>query len=155
MMKNKLIVERLTIKELTIAAAESCTGGDFIASIIRIPGASNVVHASFVTYANDAKIKYAQVNPSILAAHGAVSQATAEAMALGVAREAKANVGVGITGIAGPLGGSVDKPVGTVWISVSFNGQTTSDRFLFQGDRQAIQTQAVDAASDMVLRMLS
>jgi PncC family amidohydrolase len=76
-------------------------------------------------------------------------------MAKGVASEAKADVGVGITGVAGPLGGSVDKPVGTVWIGVFYNGQTRSDRFLFQGDRQAIQTQAVDAASDMVLRMLS
>jgi PncC family amidohydrolase len=153
-MKNKTIVDVLTAKHLTIAAAESCTGGDFIASIIRIPGASHVVHASFVTYANDAKIKYAHVNPTILATHGAVSEATAQAMAKGVATEAHAAVGVGITGIAGPLGGSLDKPVGTVWISVYFSGQSRSKRCVFSGDRQAIQAQAVDVASDMVLEAL-
>ena len=154
-MKNKTIVELLTTKQLTIAAAESCTGGDFIASIIRVPGASAVVNASFVTYANEAKIKYANVEPDILSKEGAVSQATALAMAKGVASQASASVGVGITGVAGPLGGSVEKPVGTVWIGVHYLGQTNAQRFVFAGDRSAIQTQAVDAASDMVLEAIS
>ena len=154
-MKNKTIVELLTAKQLTIAAAESCTGGDFIASIIRVPGASAVVNASFVTYANEAKIKYANVEPDILSKEGAVSQATALAMAKGVASQASASVGVGITGVAGPLGGSVEKPVGTVWIGVHYLGQTIAQRFVFAGDRSAIQTQAVDAASDMVLEAIS
>jgi PncC family amidohydrolase len=153
-MKNKQIVELLTVKQLTIAAAESCTGGDFIASIIKVPGASSVVHASFITYANEAKTKYAHVDPLLLQREGAVSQATAEAMARGVATEANAMVGVGITGIAGPLGGSVLKPVGTVWIAVYYQGQTTSQLFVFDGDRSLIQAQAVSHASDMVLQAI-
>jgi competence/damage-inducible protein CinA C-terminal domain len=153
-MKNKTIVELLTAKQLTIAAAESCTGGDFIASIIRVPGASAVVHASFITYANEAKIKYAHVDPSVLLREGAVSQATAEAMAKGAASEANASVGVGITGVAGPLGGSPEKPVGTVWISTVYNNQTQALLFTFGGDREAIQAQAVNAASDMVIEAL-
>lgn len=153
-MKNKTIVELLTAKQLTIAAAESCTGGDFIASIIRVPGASAVVNASFVTYANEAKTKYAHVDPTILLREGAVSQATAQAMAKGVAMEADASIGIGITGVAGPLGGSLEKPVGTVWISTYFNHQSTAKLFMFVGDREAIQAQAVDSASDMVLEAI-
>lgn len=153
-MKNKTIVELLTANQLTIAAAESCTGGDFIASIIRVPGASSVVHASFVTYANEAKIKYAHVDSSILSREGAVSQAVAIAMAQGVALEANASVGVGITGVAGPGGGSLEKPVGTVWIGVHYNGHTKAVLYTYSGDRQAIQAQAVDSASSMVIEAI-
>ena len=105
-----------------ISFAESCTAGLAAATLVSVPSASSVLDASFITYANEAKIKYAHVAADTLAAHGAVSEATAAEMARGIAQETGAEVGVGISGIAGPTGGSEEKPVGTVCFGFCING---------------------------------
>ena len=109
-----------------IAFAESCTAGLATAALVDVPSASMVLNASFVTYANEAKIKYAHVLPQTLAAHGAVSEETVLEMAKGVALEAGAEVGVGISGIAGPGGGTPEKPVGTVCFGFYVNGKSSA-----------------------------
>lgn len=109
-----------------IAFAESCTGGLAAATLVDVPSASAVLNASFVTYANEAKSRYAHVDPQTLLMHGAVSEAVAAEMAQGVARETGAEVGVGISGIAGPSGGTPEKPVGTVCFGFYINGKCTS-----------------------------
>lgn len=116
------------LKELGwhIAFAESCTAGLAAGALVDVPSASAVLNASFVTYANEAKIKYAHVRPETLAAHGAVSEETVLEMAAGVARETDAEVGVGISGIAGPLGGTPEKPVGTVCFGFYVDGALTA-----------------------------
>ena len=101
-----------------ISFAESCTAGLAVGTLVDVPSASSVLDASFITYANEAKVRYAHVEEETLASHGAVSEETALEMAVGVAKETGAEVGVGISGIAGPGGGTPEKPVGTVWVAV-------------------------------------
>jgi nicotinamide-nucleotide amidase len=139
------IIQHCIEQRVTISAAESCTGGQLIAALVAVPGASSVIEASFVTYANEAKIKYAHVKPQTIQTYGAVSEETACEMAAGVAQEANADIGIGITGIAGPSGGTKDKPVGTVFVSVDVKGNTTSRRYLFEGNRYQVQSQTVNA----------
>ncbi len=139
------IIQRCIEKRYTISAAESCTGGQLVAALIAVSGASAVIEVSFITYDNNAKIKYAHVQPKTLKTYGAVSAETANEMAQGVATEAKANIGVGITGIAGPTGGTKEKPVGTVYISVWLNGTLHTKSFVFIGNRYEIQAQTVNA----------
>ncbi len=153
-MTQAILIRTCIEKNITISAAESCTGGQFIASLIEIPGSSSVIEAAFVTYANDAKIRYAHVDPAALQRHGAVSEVVAKQMAEGVALEAGAVLGVGITGIAGPSGGTPEKPVGTVWIAVHYQATTTTQAFFFMGDRPGIQRQSVQAACDMMLQVI-
>ena len=114
MTKSEELVSLLIDKGHTISFAESCTGGMAAASIVDVADASKVLNASFVTYANEAKIKYANVSGETLDKYGAVSEQTAGEMAEGAARANNADVAVGISGIAGPTGGTEDKPVGTV-----------------------------------------
>ena len=140
------IIEKCIEKRYTIAAAESCTGGQLIAALIAVSGASAVIEVSFVTYNNDAKVQYAHVQPKTLKTHGAVSSETANEMAQGVAKEANATIGVAITGIAGPTGGTKEKPVGTVYISIWMKDQLYSKAFAFEGNRYEIQAQTVNAA---------
>jgi PncC family amidohydrolase len=106
---------------------------------------------SVVTYSNAAKIEYTDVTEEVLAAHGAVSGETAKLMASGIRRRAKADIGVGITGIAGPDGGTDEKPVGTVWISVDFGDICEAKRFVFTGDRHSVREQSVLQALNMVV----
>ncbi len=115
-------VSLLKGKGYHIAFAESCTAGLAVGALVEVPSASEVLSVSFVTYANEAKIKYAHVSSKTLKHHGAVSEETAGEMARGCAKEAKAEVGVGISGIAGPAGGSAEKPVGTVCFGFYVNG---------------------------------
>ncbi len=109
-----------------IAFAESCTAGLAAATLVDVPSASTVLNVSFVTYANEAKTRYAHVKEQTLKEHGAVSEETALAMAAGVAKEANAEVGVGISGIAGPGGGTKEKPVGTVCFGFYINGKASA-----------------------------
>lgn len=109
-----------------ISFAESCTAGLAVGTLVDVPSASSVLDASFITYANEAKVRYAGVSESTLAAHGAVSEQTALEMAVGVAKEAGAEVGVGISGIAGPGGGTAEKPVGTVCFGFYINGKSSA-----------------------------
>ena len=116
------VVSLLKERGFHIAFAESCTAGLAVGALVEVPSASEVLSVSFVTYANEAKVKYARVSPKTLKKHGAVSEETAGEMARGCAKEAKSEVGVGISGIAGPAGGTPEKPVGTVCFGFFVNG---------------------------------
>ena len=113
------VVNALIKHGLHISFAESCTGGLAAARIVDVPNASYVLDASFVTYANQAKVKFVNVAEESIAEHGVVSECVALSMAKGAAAAANAEIGVGISGIAGPSGGSPEKPVGTVFVGVS------------------------------------
>lgn len=155
MYMNYAIITHCAANNLTISAAESCTGGSFIASLIVVPGASSVIESSFVTYANDAKVQYAQVPQDLLDQHGAVSKETAIAMAKGVRQEARSSIGVGITGIAGPTGGTKEKPIGLVYICVTDNKNTKTKQYNFSGNRAWIQQQTVQAAQSLLWELLN
>lgn len=131
----------------TIAAAESCTGGLVAASICAIAGASDVFERGFVTYTNRAKTEMIGVPAETIDAHGAVSEPTARAMALGALGASPCDLAVAITGIAGPGGGSLDKPVGTVHIAVAVRGGAMVHRKEQFGDRTRVAIQQASAAS--------
>lgn len=131
-------------RRLSIATAESCTGGWAAQVITHTAGSSAWFDRGFVTYSNAAKIELLGVAPDILARHGAVSEETAAAMAAGAIARSDANLAVAITGIAGPSGGSAEKPVGTVCFAWAIRGGTpSSERRLFAGDREAIRKRSV------------
>lgn len=137
-----------------LALAESCTGG-LVASMLTSEPASDYLVGGVVVYANEAKMALLGVPQSMLDEHGAVSQQVAEAMASGAANALGADVGVGITGIAGPTGGTADKPVGLVHLAVAWPGGVTSRRRVFPGDRARIQKLAAYAAMALVQQVLS
>jgi nicotinamide-nucleotide amidase len=140
---------------MTLAIAESCTGGLLANRITNVPGASLVFLEGFVTYSNEAKIRSVSVPESLLALHGAVSEPVARAMAEGAAAKAGADFGVGITGIAGPGGGTAEKPVGTVFVAVARRGLATEcRRELFPTDRETFKQLASQAALDMLRLMI-
>lgn len=137
-----------------LAAAESCTGGLLLQRLTEIGGSSGWVHGGVVAYDNRVKIEALDVAPDDIAAHGAVSERVACAMAQGVRGRLGADIGVAITGIAGPSGGTNDKPVGTVFIAVATD-RCDVRRFLFPGDRTMVRTFAAAAALDMIRRHLT
>lgn len=138
------MVDLLKEKELRIAFAESCTGGLCAAEVVAIPDASAVLDASVVTYSNEAKMSFVGVRPETLAAHGAVSEEVAGEMAEGVARVTGADIGVGISGIAGPTGGTPEKPLGTVAFGFSVGGQLHTETRHFEDlDRNGVRDAAV------------
>jgi nicotinamide-nucleotide amidase len=138
---------------LKLALAESCTGGLIAGALSTVPGSSDVLDRGFVTYANEAKTDMLGVPVDMLANHGAVSKAVARAMAEGAIRPAAVDISVSVTGIAGPGGGSAEKPVGLVHIaSARTNMPTRHQRHVFEGDRQAIRLLAVQVALELLLR---
>ncbi|MDY2726021.1 MAG: competence/damage-inducible protein A [Anaerostipes faecalis] len=145
-----VLVEMLDQKGYTISAAESCTAGMFMSRLVNVPGASNVVNESFITYSNEAKMKYLGVKEETLMNYGAVSEETAREMAEGVARKASANVGVGITGLAGPGGETPEKKPGLVYIGVCINGKTKVNKYQLKGNRQKVREVSVSRAMTMV-----
>ncbi|MBF0635156.1 MAG: nicotinamide-nucleotide amidohydrolase family protein [Nitrospinae bacterium] len=140
------IGERLVKKGLMLAIAESCTGGRFAARITSVPGASDYFIEGAVTYGNQAKIKRLGVKPQTLLKYGAVSAETAKEMAFGICRTSGADVGVSITGIAGPGGGTKKKPVGLVHIGMCVGGAVETKKFTFGLDREMNQERAVKEA---------
>jgi nicotinamide-nucleotide amidase len=138
----------------TIAAAESCTGGLLTSRLTDIPGSSAYVESSVVCYSNRAKVEWIGVDAALIAANGAVSEPVALAMAEGVRSRVAANVGVGITGIAGPDGGTSSKPVGTVAIAVATDHGTEARTFNFIGAREQVKYQAAQAAMNMLRLMM-
>ena len=136
-----------------IAFAESCTGGLATSRMTDVPGSSDYVERSIVAYSNRAKIELLDVPEDVIAQHGAVSEPVAVAMASGIRKRAGVNVGVGITGIAGPGGGSEQKPVGTVCIAIDA-GQPTVRTFRFPGGRELVKAMSANWAIDMVRRYL-
>lgn len=137
--------------KLRVATAESCTGGMVAAALTDIAGSSSVVERGFVTYANEAKTEMLGVPAALIAAKGAVSQEVAEAMAAGALAQAPVDLAVAITGVAGPGGGSAEKPVGLVWFGLARKGKTViTDRQIFSGDRAAIRAAATHHALSLL-----
>jgi len=145
----------LRARSLTLAAAESCTGGRLCAAVTAVAGASRYFRGGVVAYDDAVKRRSLGVPARLIARRGAVSGEVAQAMARGAATVLRAEVGVGITGIAGPSGGSPGKPVGTVWIAVSGPGVLTSRCFRFRGGRKAVQEAAVRAALGMIVAVVA
>jgi nicotinamide-nucleotide amidase len=135
-----------------IATAESCTGGLIAASLTAIAGSSDVVDRGFVTYSNEAKAAMLGVDPAVITAVGAVSEAVARAMAQGALARSDADVAVSVTGVAGPGGGSAEKPVGLVWFGLATKDAVVSDHGLFPGDRGQIRAATVVHALEMIAR---
>ncbi len=138
-----------------LAVAESCTGGLLGARVTAIPGSSRVFLGGVVAYADEVKLGWLGVSADTLAAHGAVSEAVVRQMASGVARAFGAEVSMAVSGIAGPDGGTVEKPVGTVWIAALAAGQVRAFHFVFPGDREVIRRRAAQAALDALRRVLA
>ena len=138
----KQVVELLSEKGFTISSAESCTGGLFAKLITDIPGSSAVLNESYVTYANAAKSKILGVKEDTLKRFGAVSEQTVVEMADGLYEVSGAEVCVVFSGIAGPDGGTLDKPVGTVYSAICFKGKTTAYKLHFDGDRNNVRMSA-------------
>lgn len=151
---EEAVVDLLKENDLNLTTAESCTAGMFAARIVNVPGASDMFKEGFITYSNKAKRKYLGVKKSTLEKCGAVSRETANEMARGVCDFAKADVSVAITGIAGPDGGSEEKPVGLVYIGVCVCGSTVVKEFRFSGNRQKIRESSVSAALVMLRECL-
>ncbi len=145
----------LRARGLRLATAESCTGGLVAALITAIPGASDVFGHGFVTYANEAKIDLLGVPAALLAAHGAVSEAVARAMAAGALARAAAGVALAITGIAGPGGGSAEKPVGLVWFGLARAGEVRALSRKFLGSRNEIRAAATREAINQLQDFLN
>jgi nicotinamide-nucleotide amidase len=152
---EEVVGEALSTRGLWVAVAESCTGGLVTSRLTDVPGSSRYVGTSVVAYANDAKTALLGVPGPLIAAHGAVSEPVARAMAEGIRMRAAADLGLGITGIAGPGGGTPDKPVGTVAVALASNDGATVRTFRFFGDRELVKFQASQAALDMVRRHLA
>ncbi|MDO8931638.1 MAG: nicotinamide-nucleotide amidase [Rhodocyclaceae bacterium] len=152
---SERIGNALRERSLTLATAESCTGGWVAQVVTHTAGSSGWFDRGFVTYSNDAKTGMLGVRPETLAAHGAVSLETAREMAAGALKNSNALISIAITGVAGPTGGSPDKPVGTVcfaWCQKDATPVAESRRY--EGDREAIRRQSVIHALDGVLRLL-
>ena len=140
------VVNLLEKNELTISTAESCTGGLLAGRIINVPGVSDVYKEGFITYTNKSKRKTLGVNKSTLKKYGAVSMQTAKEMAFGAALEADTDVSISVTGIAGPDGGTDEKPVGLVYIGVCIKDSVHVEEFRFSGDRANVREQTVVSA---------
>ena len=138
-----------------LATAESCTGGMIAAACTDLAGSSNWFERGFVSYSNEAKSELLGVDPALIAAQGAVSEAVARAMAFGAIRHSHAQVSVAVTGVAGPTGGSKEKPVGTVWFGFQVDGLLTSETRRFPGDRAAVREATVRHALDRLLQLLA
>ena len=151
---EQVVGDRLRALSWRVALAESCTGGLVASRLTDIPGSSTYFDFGVVTYANGAKTDFLNVPTSLIEAHGAVSEPVALAMASGVAIQAAAEIGVGVTGTAGPTGGTDAKPVGTVCVAVTGAAGERVRTFTFSGDRDVVKRQASQAALDMLRRML-
>lgn len=145
--------QQLLAAGVQVSTAESCTGGGIAEAITRIPGSSAWFEAGYVTYSNRQKTQQLAVPQALFAHVGAVSREVVEAMAKGAQANSGAQFSVAVSGVAGPDGGSVDKPVGTVWVCWGAAERLISERFLFAGDRDAVRRQTVSAALEGLVRL--
>jgi len=146
--------QALQTRGWTLAVAESCTGGLIGHRVTHVSGSSAYFLGGVISYANRVKVELLGVSPATLDTDGAVSQATAEQMARGARERLSADIGLSVTGIAGPTGGTPDKPVGLTWIGIAGPDGTRSQRFVFEGDRAAVKQQASEAALRLLLYYL-
>lgn len=151
---EEVVGKLLRLQKKTLAAAESCSGGFLGHRLTNIPGSSDYFLLGVVAYSNDAKINLLGVSPELIAKHGAVSPQVAQAMAAGAREKAQASFGLAITGIAGPGGGSTEKPVGLVYTALAWNKGAEVTKNLFLGNRKAIKFQSSQKALDMLRRYL-
>jgi len=150
------LVSALEAKGWSVATAESCTGGWVSGAIVSVPGSSSVINASIVTYSNESKAKFVGVSQENLKNFGAVSQQVAEQMASGVAKLFDANIGISVTGIAGPGGATPQKPLGTVWFGFYINGTTHTFHKLFENaTRNEVRNKSVQFALSKTLELIS
>ena len=145
------VVAAMAAKGRTCATAESCTGGGVGSAITSVAGSSAVFQGGVISYANSAKINVLGVSAETLARVGAVSSEVAAEMAVGARRLLGADFAVSLTGVAGPGGGSAEKPVGLVWFGLASSGGVATESLLFHGDRAAVRSAAVDHALAMLL----
>jgi nicotinamide-nucleotide amidase len=150
-----LVVGMLRDRSLTLAVAESCTGGLLGARVTAIPGSSDVFLGGVIAYADAVKVGMLGVDPAAIALEGAVSEPVARRMAHGARERTGAHIGVGITGVAGPGGGTEAKPVGTVWLAVDFGAHVESVRLALWGNREEIRHRATQSALDIIRRRLA
>ena len=157
-METERLVEtigrELTARGLTVSTAESCTGGMVAARLVDYPGISAALNEAHVTYANEAKIRYCGVKAETLAAHGAVSEETAREMAEGLRVTSGADIAIATTGIAGPGGGTQEKPVGLVYVACASAHQTQIKKLNLSGERQQVRKQAVRHALELALEIV-
>ena len=148
------VVNLLEKNELTISTAESCTGGLLAGRLINVPGVSDVYKEGFITYTNKAKRKTLGVNKSTLKKYGAVSEQTAKEMAVGAALAADTDISISVTGIAGPDGGTNEKPVGLVYVGVCIKDIVHVEEFRFSGDRASVREQTVISALGLLRKCI-
>ena len=149
-----LLADLMLKKGWLLATAESCTGGMISAACTDLAGSSNWFERGFVTYSNAAKTELLGVDAALIAAHGAVSEEVARAMAAGAIARSRAQVAVAVTGVAGPTGGSRAKPVGTVWFGFMLDGRLSSEVQHFAGDRAAVRLATVQHALQRLVQLL-
>jgi len=146
----------LTEQKLTLAVAESCTGGGLCQALTDIPGSSNWFDRGFISYSNQAKIDMLKVSPALLEQNGAVSFEAARAMVEGVHEHSQAELAIAITGIAGPDGGTAEKPVGTVFFGIGQKGQAVKiDKRRFKGGREEVRARSVEFVLKALLKTLA
>ncbi len=145
----------LKAQGLVLSTAESCTGGGIAAAITDIAGSSEWFSGAFVTYSNEWKMRQLGVLPTTLETYGAVSAQTVSQMLDGLLKNGGADLGIAVSGIAGPGGGTPEKPVGTVFIGLAGHGWQIVRRMLFAGDRAAVRAQTIETALDMMLTQLA
>ena len=151
--RASLVLDTFRARGWKLAMAESCTGGLIVAALTSVAGSSDVVERGFVTYSNESKTELLGVPPALIAAHGAVSEEVAAAMAAGALAHSHADLAVSATGVAGPGGGTAEKPVGLVWFGSAVRaGRPETLSHLFPGDRAAVRAASVAAAFDLLLR---
>lgn len=148
------LLKALTAKELTLSTAESCTGGLIAHRVTNVSGSSGYFLGGIVSYCNDAKERLLGVPHDVILAHGAVSEPVARAMAEGARPAFGADYAVGVTGIAGPTGGTPEKPVGLVYIAVAGPHDTIVTKHFFTGTRESIKEQTAEAALELLLEQL-
>lgn len=149
------VINTLRDNSLTLVTAESCTGGLIASTITDISGSSDVFHGGFVSYANAAKTNMLGVDDALIKTHGAVSRKVAIAMAEGALKNSPANIAVAVTGIAGPTGGTVEKPVGLVHIAVVTASISNAHKFMFENaNRSEVRVKTVYKALEMVLKLV-
>ncbi|MEQ5072264.1 nicotinamide-nucleotide amidase, partial [Providencia rettgeri] len=155
MQLSEQVGQALKARGATVTTAESCTGGWVAKTLTDIAGSSAWFERGFVTYSNEAKSQMIGVSEATLLDHGAVSEPVVVEMAIGALRAARAEYAISVSGIAGPDGGSAEKPVGTVWFGVaSASGQGVTQRECFAGDREAVRRQATAYALNLLWQQL-
>jgi nicotinamide-nucleotide amidase len=151
----RLVADLMLKKQAFLAAAESCTGGLIAAACTDLTGSSQWFERGFVSYSNAAKTEMLGVDAALIAQFGAVSESVAAAMAQGAVKHSAAQVSVAVTGVAGPTGGSAEKPVGTVWIAWCVEGKTTTELCHFDGDRATVRALTVQRALQGLIERLN